>query len=260
MYAIRPRTAVRRITGSGEEAVVHLSSWDLLNVIPGEVISLAIRKSWHYGRRLHVSGGLLSHCFDLFRLGLTPLRLHERGNWDPGELFEGWPAGEGEERMAAGARPAFEMEQVIPGNFDPDDDPIQQSVEHSRMGDRTSARSTLMKLPEEDLRCLAAFAHLGNLEIDGNTEKALRYYQAGLEIGGLSLPDKFNGLLSWRNIDNRPYLRCLHGYGLALWRLERFGEAEEVFERLLWLDPSDSLGVRFLIPEVREKKPRRPDT
>jgi tetratricopeptide (TPR) repeat protein len=238
-------------------------------VIPGEIISLAIRKSWQYGRRLHISGGLLSHCFDLLRLGLAPLRLHEKGNWDPGELFEGWSVEEGEERIpdfyvpivAAGVRPAFEMEQVIPGNFDPDgDDPILQSVEHSQRGDRASARAILMKLLEEDLRCLDAFVHLGNLEIDGNTEQALLYYQAGLEIGGLSLPDKFNGLLSWGNIDNRPYLRCLHGYGLALWRLERFGEAEEVFERLLWLDPSDGIGIRLLIPEVGEKKPWRPET
>jgi len=36
-------------------------------------------------------------------------------------------------------------------------------------------------------------------------------------------------------------------------------EAEEVFERMLWLNPSDNQGVRFLITEVREKRPWKPD-
>ena len=59
--------------------------------------------------------------------------------------------------------------------------------------------------------------------------------------------------------DNRPYLRCLHGYGLCLWRLGYFDEAEEMFERMLWLNPVDNQGARFLIAEVREKRPWRPD-
>ena len=53
--------------------------------------------------------------------------------------------------------------------------------------------------------------------------------------------------------DNRPFLRCMHGFGLCLWRLGRFEEAERVFDRMLWLNPSDNQGVRFLIDEVRSK-------
>jgi len=48
-------------------------------------------------------------------------------------------------------------------------------------------------------------------------------------------------------------LRCLHGFGLCLWRLGRFEEAERVFERILRLNPSDNQGVRFLIDKVRAK-------
>lgn len=57
----------------------------------------------------------------------------------------------------------------------------------------------------------------------------------------------------------REDLCCLHGYGLCLWRLGYFDEAEEMFERMLWLNPVDNQGVRFLIAEVREKRPWRPD-
>ena len=42
-------------------------------------------------------------------------------------------------------------------------------------------------------------------------------------------------------------------FGLGLWRLERFEEAEHVFERMLWLNPSDNQGVRFVIDDVRTK-------
>jgi hypothetical protein len=63
------------------------------------------------------------------------------------------------------------------------------------------------------------------------------------------------GVLPWGMIDNRPFLRCLNGLGLCLWRLERFEEAEALFMRLLWMSPSDNLGVRFLLPSVRTRKP-----
>ena len=59
----------------------------------------------------------------------------------------------------------------------------------------------------------------------------------------------------WKAVpgENRPYLRCMHGYGLCLWRLRRFEEAERVFERMLWLNPSDNQGARFLIDQARAK-------
>jgi hypothetical protein len=51
--------------------------------------------------------------------------------------------------------------------------------------------------------------------------------------------------------DNRPFLRCLHGQGLCLWRLGQTHAALAVFERMLWLNPSDNQGVRLLIDDVR---------
>jgi len=44
----------------------------------------------------------------------------------------------------------------------------------------------------------------------------------------------------------------MHGYGLCHWRLDQFNTAEFVFDRMLWLNPSDNQGVRFLIDDVRE--------
>jgi tetratricopeptide (TPR) repeat protein len=116
-----------------------------------------------------------------------------------------------------------------------------------------------MKLCDADLRCLDAHAHLGNLEFDHSPKKAIRHYEAGLRIGELSLPRGFDGVLTWGLINNRPFLRCMSGFGLSLWRLGRFQEADRVFERMLWLNPSDNQGARFLIRDVRAGRPWRPD-
>jgi tetratricopeptide (TPR) repeat protein len=145
------------------------------------------------------------------------------------------------------------MEQVLPG-ADPGDpfaDPITESNDLKDAGDRASAHKSLMELCEADLRCLDAHAHLGNFFFDHSPREAGRHYEVGLRIGELSLGDGFEGVLRWGHIDNRPFLRCLHGYGLCLWRLGRFDEAGQVFDRMLWLNPSDNQGVRFLADEVR---------
>ena len=76
-------------------------------------------------------------------------------------------------------------------------------------------------------------------------------YEVGFRIGELPLGADFDGVLAWGLIDNRPFLRCMQGYGLCLWRLKRWEKVEQVFERLLWMNPSDHQGIRFLLPDVR---------
>jgi hypothetical protein len=53
-------------------------------------------------------------------------------------------------------------------------------------------------------------------------------YEVGLRIGELSLGEGFDGVLLWAMIDNRPYLRCLNGYGECAWRLGRFEEVGRI--------------------------------
>ena len=102
-----------------------------------------------------------------------------------------------------------------------------------------------------DLRCIDAHAHLGNLVFARRPKEAMIHYEMGIRIGELSLPPDFDGLLIWGLIHNRPFLRCLHGYGLCLWRLDRLQEARGVFERMLSLNPNDNQGVRACWDDVR---------
>lgn len=60
-------------------------------------------------------------------------------------------------------------------------------------------------------------------------------------------------VLLWGFTDNRPFHRCMHGYGFCLWRMGRFEEAEHVFNLMLWLNPSDNQGARFLLDEVKKR-------
>jgi hypothetical protein len=149
------------------------------------------------------------------------------------------------------------MEQVLPGadSDDPFSDPIGKSNDHRDSGDRAGAYKILMDLCQADLRCLDAHAHLGNLVFDGLPKDAIRHYAAGFRIGELSLGEGFDGVLPWGRINNRPFLRCMHGFGLCLWRLGRFEEAGRIFDRMLWLNPTDNQGVRFQIDPVRAKAP-----
>ena len=97
--------------------------------------------------------------------------------------------------IAWGPRPAFGMEQVLPGE-DPDDpfsDPIAEANDHWNDGYHREAKKILMEACEADLRCLDAHAHLANFVFDRFPELAIRHYEVGLRIGELSLGDDFDG-------------------------------------------------------------------
>jgi tetratricopeptide (TPR) repeat protein len=231
--------------------------WD---VVPGETVTVRPRRRWRYGRSQYLSGDIVSTRLDVTTLGLTPLRLEPTGTWDPAKEYWGEEGEQLEEWavtiIAHGPRPEFEMEQILPGADpdDPDSDPIIESNDRKDTGDFAGARRMLMALLEADLRCLDAHAHLGNLAFNHRPADALRHYEAGVRIGDLSLNGGHTPVLRWGCIDNRPFLRCLQGYGLSLWRLGRWAEAASVFDRMLWFNPSDNQGIRFLLPAVHARE------
>jgi tetratricopeptide (TPR) repeat protein len=259
VLAVKDKAARCRILGS--DLVVTFRTSGLWDVVPGEIAVISPRKRWNYAGHPYLSGEIESVRLDASALGLVPLKLKNWGTWTPEEHYWGEKGGPIDEWakpiIARGSRQEFEMEQVRPG-VDPDDfdsDPIGESNDLKDAGDRKAALKILMELCQADLRCLDAHSHLGNFYFDSFPDKAIRHYEMGLRIGELSLGPDFDGLLHWGLIDNRPLLRCMHGYGLCLWRLDRFGEAERIFNKMLWLNPSDNQGVRFLIEDVKAGTP-----
>lgn len=230
-------------------------------MVPGEIIAVRARKQWTYAKHPYLSGKVETHRLDIGALGLTPLRLRDKWLWDRTEEYwgeENEPVAEWAKPIIAhGPRPSFEMEQVLPGE-DPDDwdsDPILQASDLYAAGERREAQKLLVQMLTADLRCLDAHAHLGNFAFDHRPEKARRHYEAGVQIGRLSLDDGFEGLLPWGRIDNRPFMRCMHGFGLSLWRLGHHDEAATVFNEMLWLNPTDNQGIRLLLPDVQTGMP-----
>jgi len=235
-------------------------------MVPGEVVQVVAKRRWVYAGQESIEGEITSTRIDVKVLGLEPLKLKREGTWSPKDMDWGaeGPSVEEWTRMlpmnARGKRPQFEMEQVVPGtNFEEEIDPIIEANELKEHGNAKGARRILMELCRQDLRCIDAHVHLGNLAFDRKPEIAIKHYEVGVRIGELSLGDGFDGVLPWGLIDNRPFLRCVQGYGLGLWRMERFKEAEGVFRRILMLNPTDNQGVRFLIDSVVKEEPWRED-
>jgi tetratricopeptide (TPR) repeat protein len=258
LLAVKERAARCYLLETGK--AITLRATGIWRAAPGQVLTLRADRCWRWSGHPYISGEIECVRTDAAALKLTPLQLRERGVWDPKE--EEW--GEEGERLeewarpivAWGPRPMFEMEQILPGS-DPEDfdsDPIIEANELKDAGDGKGAARLLGALLEADLRCLDAHAHLGSLWFASSPFWAVNHYEAGMRIGELSLDPHFDVVLPWSCLDNRPFLRCLQGYGLCLWRLKRFEEAEKVFARMLWLNPSDNLGVRLLLANVRARE------
>lgn len=189
-----------------------------------------------------------------------PLQLYERGVWDPAEQYWGEPDGLLEiclvEVIAAGPRLQFELEQLLPGGEDPDaPDPILEAVALRDRGQPARARALLEGLIEWDCRCLDAHAHLGALDFDDDPGAAQAHYATGVRIAESSLPEDFGGVLGWGWIDNRPFLRCLHGLTLTSWRLGHHDQAQALCRAMLWLNPADNQGARDLLSEITAGEP-----
>ena len=194
-------------------------------------------------------------------LPASPLRLYEKRVWDPAEQY--W--GESDDMLemclveviAVGPRLEFEFEQLLPGGEDPNaSDPILDAIELRDHGYPDRARALLEGLIEWDARCIDAHAHLGGLAFEQDDPAAAQaHYATGVRIAECSLPEDFGGVLGWGWIDNRPFLRCLHGLTLSTWRLEQFTEAHELCWALLWLNPADNQGARSLLPEITAGAP-----
>jgi len=257
MVVLYPKETAVRCRLLGSESVITLRCtmpWDL---IPGEILTVQPNKQWRFKDHNYVSGTINKRRTDVNALALTPLELRDEDLWDPADHYwgEGGLAHEDWQKPIViwGPRESYEMEQVIPGD-DPeslDFDPISKAAELNRAGEREEARRLFNEMLVQDLRCIDAHNHLGVMAFDNHPGVAIQHFEMGYRIGQLSLGDNFIGLLPWGRFDNRPFLRCMHSYGLCLWRFNRHEEAMAIFEQMLWFNPTDNQGIRSIIPDLR---------
>jgi hypothetical protein len=162
LLATKDRAARCYLLETGK--AITLRATGIRRATPGQILTLQADRCWRWSGHAYISGEIKRVRTDAAALNLTPLRLHDRGVWDPKE--EEW--GEEGERLeewarpivAWGPRPMFEMEQILPGS-DPEDfdsDPIMEANELKDAGDGKGAARLLGALLEADLRCLDAHA------------------------------------------------------------------------------------------------------
>jgi len=250
-----------RVRIPGEIGELTFRSGGIWKVVPGHRVTLAIDKRWTWKGNSYASGHAENPRIAVDQLGLQPLPLNGGELIDLRVVYEPFrrpdPYAPLWRRLTARPRPDFRMDPIAWGQFpgaDVEDNPTCDAAELAEAGDAIGACELLMETLGRDLRCLDAHAHLGNLEFDHSPERAILHYEIGMRIGELSLPESFAGMLLWGHITNRPYLRCLHGYALCLWRLGQRPQAEQVFDRILSLNPPDNQGVRFCRQQLRTGK------
>ena len=264
------RCLVRRLDTGAEIWFVTLEGPDLV---------LGRRVQLHASDRAHDPddeeetwiGETLASTVDPTLWKRPPLALRPRGTWDPKTDLvredDDAPLTPDEQALVdAGPRPQFEMEVVLPGGSheNPYEGPYYEALDRLDAGEWEAGEDQLWRLVERDPRCILANNELGTLlfDEDGSPETAARALpctKSRSRPASRPCPLGSTALLPWGHLDNRPFLRALHGYGLCLWRLERFDEARAVFRRMLRLNPDDNQGVRFLVESVEAREEWEPE-
>lgn len=110
-------------------------------------------------------------------------------------------------------------------------------------------REILKKVPE----CVDAYNGMGASYLEeGKLKDAHEYYKKAYELTLEQLGGKIPEELLWGILDNRPYLRAMHGLGLVLWRKKKVREAREIFETMFRINPNDNQGIRFILQALDE--------
>jgi hypothetical protein len=210
------------------------------------------------------------------RRGATPVRpAFGGGEYDP--VDEGWGSrpsaaadlggkpswGWWRTVREAGPRPLYCMPDPWMGEGVP---PVDLALDRrDGTGDVAAYRAALTAAVRADPRQVDCWVHLGNEAFEraardeAALSEALGYYQTGVAVAELSLPEVFTGVLAWSELDNRPMHRALQGLGLTWWRLGQPAKAVHVFGNSLWTNPYDNQGIRYLIGPARKGTPWSPD-
>lgn len=108
--------------------------------------------------------------------------------------------------------------------------------------------TALQRLLAREPEFIDGHAHLAFAWYEqGKPKKALEAALTGLGVANRLLPEGFAGHIEWGHLENRPFLRALHGAVLAHMRLRRHREAVVLIEKMLAYNPNDNQGMRYLL-------------
>ncbi len=207
-----------RLLGSTREVTLRTAVRD---EIPGVIVTVEPRKQWTHARHPYLSGEVSAIRVDATVLGLEPLAMYR------------------EDARSGDGRPTYRL-----ASDDAPTDLVLEARECIEARAYPEADELLDRALALDLRCLDAHALLGERSLAHWPPLALHHFELGVAIGSLTVGEGFDGVLPWGFVENRPFLRCLHGQSRALLRSHRREDAACALRRLLRLDPSDPLDAR----------------
>lgn len=217
-------------------------------------VVLEVEKEWSFKKNTYLSGTVKGSEFIVGNINIPGHDYKTLGLWDPRnsfgeEAFEYFP-----DYLAEGLRLEYVFKDYSGfGFYEPDEDPVFDAVEADTWEKRYDI---LTRLWEDYPQCIDALVHIGNLYLDssGSLENARNCFQVAISIAEKNLPKDFDGVILWDCLENRPYLRALHGLCLTQWRMKDFEKAYYIALRLMRLCPGDNLGVRGIIDEIANRE------
>jgi tetratricopeptide (TPR) repeat protein len=129
-------------------------------------------------------------------------------------------------------------------------DMFHEALEDFEAGNLRKAESDLRLLLEGFPEFIDAYHHLAVILVETRRHREARQdWEAAVEIGRSAFPKTFKRgrhKLPWEILDNRPFLRAYHSWGLQLLEEEAVAEALAVFNEILSMNPNDNQGIRAL--------------
>ena len=149
--------------------------------------------------------------------------------------------------------PVFEA--IFSRQQPPDDRRKAQDLIYDAWDEVEPARQVALAMQALELwpDCADAFNTLA--AATGSTVQKLAYYNQAVQAGQRALGEEFladqhNVGHFWGILETRPYMRALAGVGHMSIKLRLFTRAEEIIRNMLYLNPGDNQGVRYLLLEI----------
>jgi tetratricopeptide (TPR) repeat protein len=141
-------------------------------------------------------------------------------------------------------------EFVHPNGYNDTLDSIDEGCDFYEMGDLKQAEKIFKAVVEEMPDNLDGLHHWALVrDKSGDMDMAKALWEKSVSMGKKAFPPDFiigEDMLEWRFLDNRPFLRCMHGLGFILLRTGEVERANKIFMEMLKINPNDNQGARAL--------------
>ena len=146
-----------------------------------------------------------------------------------------------------------EWEFVHPDGYGDTMDELERGCDLYESGEFVEAEKVFRAIVEEIPDHLDGIHHWALVrEKLGDLVKAKELWEKAVSMGEKAFPKTFTigrDILIWGFLDNRPFLRCLHGLGLTVFKTGGINRANKIFMEMLKLNPNDNQGIRAMAIE-----------